>query len=269
MPVRSAALVYFSPTGATRKIVKEIAKGLGAERLRELDITKPEARKELDGVSEDIAVIGAPVHYETVPELAEKALRKMKGAGKPAVLVAVYGNIGCGVALPCLRDIAEAAGFRPVAAAAFVGEHSFSTAEVPVAQGRPDSSDLVEAFAFGAAAAKRVGEGIPAGAKLEVSGKLKLTARLLPKGSAKRLSRAPSLDGLICKLCGACARACPAGAIKSGSLSIDPKLCLRCFACVRRCPKNARKIVYKYKFLVKTVLKMMGGRRKEPKVFLI
>ncbi len=48
-----------------------------------------------------------------------------------------------------LSDIA-AESFLPLAAGAFIGEHSFSTAETPLAPGRPDARDISSGRAFGA-----------------------------------------------------------------------------------------------------------------------
>ena len=49
-----------------------------------------------------------------------------------------------------------------MAAAAFVGEHSYSTPETPVAAGRPDAQDLARAAEFGAAVRKKLAAGTPA-----------------------------------------------------------------------------------------------------------
>jgi hypothetical protein len=58
----------------------------------------------------------------------------------PAVVVAVYGNREYEDALLELKIFAEAAGFRPIAAGVFLGEHSFSTQDMPIAAGRPDAA---------------------------------------------------------------------------------------------------------------------------------
>ena len=76
-------------------------------------------------------------------------MRRVKGDGTPAVLVVVYGNREFEDALIELRDLMVEQGFRPVAGAAFIGEHSFSNDATPIALGRPDAEDLVKARAFG------------------------------------------------------------------------------------------------------------------------
>ena len=51
-----------------------------------------------------------------------------------------YGNRDYEDALVELYDLALSLGLTPFAAGAFIGEHSYSTPEMPVAEGRPDSS---------------------------------------------------------------------------------------------------------------------------------
>ena len=53
--------------------------------------------------------------------------------------------------MPCssCSDILIQRGCRPIAGAAFIGQHSFSTDETPTAVGRPDAGDLEHAELFG------------------------------------------------------------------------------------------------------------------------
>ena len=64
------------------------------------------------------------------------------GQDSPAVAVVVYGNRDYDDALLELRDWCVAHGFVPVAGAAFIGEHSYSRPDRPIAGGRPDNPDL-------------------------------------------------------------------------------------------------------------------------------
>ena len=78
------------------------------------------------------------------------------------MVIAVYGNRAFEKAAAELAALAARQGFVPVAAAAFVGEHSYSTPETPVAAGRPDAQDLARAAEFGAAVRKKLAAGTPA-----------------------------------------------------------------------------------------------------------
>ena len=53
------------------------------------------------------------------------------------------------MALLELKDILIKRGCLPIACAAYIGEHSFSSSETPTAEGRPDVSDLKQAELFG------------------------------------------------------------------------------------------------------------------------
>lgn len=146
----------------------------------------------------------------------------------------------------------RARGFVPVAAAAFVGEHSYSTERTPIAAGRPDGQDLAAAEAFGRAVRRKLaGQGpLPVdAARLKPPGtplvpllrfirfvlayrrrQKKHPVVLLPAGSADR-----------CTHCGRCAAVCPTGAIARGDeLRTDAARCIRCCACVKGCPVGAR-----------------------------
>lgn len=109
-----------------------------------------------------VAVIAAPVYGGHVAPTAAKRLETLRGSGTPAVVIAVYGNRAFEKAAAELAALAARQGFVPVAAAAFVGEHSYSTPETPVAAGRPDAQDLARAAEFGAAVRKKLAAGTPA-----------------------------------------------------------------------------------------------------------
>ena len=66
------------------------------------------------------------------------------------MLVVVYGNRAYEKALIELDAFASAQGFKVIAGATFVGEHSYSTEQNPIAPGRPDANDLQYAEEFGA-----------------------------------------------------------------------------------------------------------------------
>jgi len=120
--------------------VHEIAKGFeGVGRVKQTDLTYPAFLPCARLGARDLAIIGVPVYAGRVPEIAAHRLKEIKGAGTPAVVVAVYGNREFEDALVEMRDIAIAQGFEVVAAGAFIAEHSFSTDELPIAAGRPDS----------------------------------------------------------------------------------------------------------------------------------
>src|SRR3990172_6317137 len=150
MNINSAKLIYFSPTQTTRKIIEGIARGIRIGTVEHVDLTPPDARmRKLAEMHDELAIIGSPVYSGRLPTDAVSRLRRLKGNDAPAVIVVVYGNRAYEDALSELRDLAIEAGLKPVAAGAFIGEHSYSTDATPIAVRRPDAEDLIKAKEFG------------------------------------------------------------------------------------------------------------------------
>lgn len=271
MLISSATTIYFSPTGTTKKIINSIVKGLGLVDIKTIDLTLPKIRQATPPIIDgDIVLIGVPVYAETIPEIAYTFLSNLKGNGQPVVLVGVYGNIGDGIVLNELDSLTQNSGFNVVAAGSFIGEHSFSTDDTPIAQNRPNNADLNKAEEFGKSIMKKI-QDIKSLDHVSLKipkGKLPLIAKIAPKNSARIFTKTPYLDMSKCSRCNICVTLCPMGAIDNDTLKVDASQCLRCFCCVKKCPKKARQIVYRPRFLVSTVLTMKNKAMKEPKLYL-
>lgn len=251
--------IFFSPTGTSKKIAEAITRGVAAPTdestlaltVHTLDLTHT-AGPETTLSAETVAVIAAPVYGGRIAPVAMKRLAGIRGSGGPAVVVALYGNRAFEHAVVELAGLVSRQGFVPVAAAAFVGEHSYSTPETPIAAGRPDAQDLTAAEAFGRA----IRQKIDAGACSPVDA-AQLKERRAPSLSTLRFIRfvlkyrrqqkrhpvvyLPECDAERCTLCGRCAAICPVGAISRGDETrTDPARCIRCCACVKGCPVGAR-----------------------------
>ena len=149
-------VICFSPTHTSRTIAEAVAAGMNAARIRTVDLT-------LDRSDSPITVgageLGAPVYAGRVAPEAVRRLRRIQvaaGASVPAVLTVTYGNRDYEDALVELYDLAVSIGLSPFAAGAFIGEHSYSTPEMPVAEGRPDTLDLADARIFGGECARKL-----------------------------------------------------------------------------------------------------------------
>ncbi|WP_243685553.1 flavodoxin family protein [Methanosarcina barkeri] len=93
MKMESAKLVYFSPTGTTKAVVKGIAHGINQGTVELIDITRPDARKQPLQISEDeLLVVGVPVYMGRVPALLNEWLNTIQAHNTPTVCVVVYGN---------------------------------------------------------------------------------------------------------------------------------------------------------------------------------
>lgn len=266
-----AQTIVFSPTGTTRNVLRSIQKGLGPRTWSELDLTRHAATQEptdRESDAEGLAIIGLPVYAGRIPELAAKRLSGVRGMKRKAVLVVVYGNRAYDDALRELRDLSQELGFLPVAAAAFVGEHSFSTRQCPIAEGRPDQSDLKLAFQFGENVRKKLLEiqnSALNAPPLEVPGNFPYRQGMQPAPIS------PETDPAQCVLCGACVEACPVEAISlcDETLETDKMLCLRCCACTRICPTGARAMLHPSILELGRVLHEKHATRREPEFFFV
>ena len=260
-------LLYFSPTGTTKKIVDTIASSLQTEKLESIDFTKKKIREDAGtDFAGDLVIIGAPVYYGRMPKVVTEYLSKLKVNNIPAVLVVVYGNRDYEGSLLELYDTVRAAGFRPIACAAFIGEHSFSTEDLPMAQGRPDESDLDKAKQFGATIQKDFDTLI----------NNNLAQTFIPSDIDYRSKEIPKLPVTLvtlteqCIKCESCIELCPADAIafdEQSNLVTDMDSCIICFACVKYCPVQARGIYDPFWSSNMANLQKKCLARKEPEVF--
>ncbi len=239
--------VYFSATDTTKKtvltIADEAARLLGAER-EDYDFTLPGMRENgFAAGKDDLVIFGTPVYAGRVPNVLLKYLATIQGNGALAVPVVLFGNRNFDDGLIELRDILENTGFHTVAAAAFVGEHSFSKT---LAAGRPDADDMKEALAFAGKVAEKV-KGLPEGeapAPVEVDGvPHPYRGYYQPrdrKGVSIDIRKVKSLVSDACDDCKICADVCPMGSISHENVREYTGICIKCGACIKKCPKQAR-----------------------------
>ena len=226
------------PPGRTRRIVEGVAAGFGAQEAQTIDLTPAEAAHQtFAGNPRGLTVIGSPVYAGRIPADMLARFKNIEGCGGPAVVLVVYGNRAYEDALLELWDLARDAGFQPVAAGAFIGEHSYSKESTPIAQGRPDQADMAAAAAFGVKVREKLG-GISTLASvppIQVPGNFPYKESSLVSGIA------PTTDAATCTRCGECISFCPVGAIPADDPSqVHPERCIRCCACVKFCPSGAK-----------------------------
>lgn len=95
----------------------------GEPTVTAIDLTHP-AGYPAPLPGEAVAIFAVPVYGGHVAPVALERLREIRGEGTPAVVLAVYGNRSFGTAVAELASFVAGRGFVPVAAGAFVGEHS-------------------------------------------------------------------------------------------------------------------------------------------------
>ena len=265
MNTDKVTMVYFSPTGTTKKILQGIIEGVQTSVVRHFDLTLPPAQtQDFKMRQDDFAVIGAPVYTGRIPGIAAQRLKQLKADKTPSVIVVVYGNRAYEDALLELSDLVKEAGFIPVAAGAFIGEHSFSSTAIPIAVGRPDAQDLIQARDFGVMVRKKIGEmqSPDATAALPLPGNFPYkTPIALPEMS-------PIIIEDRCNLCGECAAVCPTAAITvDKTVLIDKKQCVLCCACVKSCPIDACVMEEPLMKQVAQWLSKTFQERKAPEIF--
>ena len=266
MDIKSAKAIYFSPTQTTKKIVEAIGKGTQLLSIEDIDLTFAKSSNDLLVVKQDdLAMIGSPVYTGRVPLPVISKLLGLKGKGGPAVIVVLYGNRAYEDALIELRDIVTEAGFNVIAAAAFIGEHSYSNPATPVAAGRPDNEDIAKATAFGWEVREKIAKlsVVTDQALLTVPGNHPYKER----GALSNVS--PDTIEEICIKCGQCASVCPTGVVTVGDTVVtDRSGCIRCCACVKVCPTKARVMREPRIQQVVEQLTVKCSARKEPEIYL-
>lgn len=259
--MKNITTIYYSPTQTTKIIVSEIALHISQEPVSEINLAKN--NKELYAASADsLTIIGLPVYSGRLPQPTLKSLKQLQGNQSPAVIVVVYGNRDYDDALLELNDLVHDCGFKVVAAAAFIGEHSYSTTAKPIAQHRPDKEDLKKCKHF---------------AEL-VNQKLKTPIFTEPaiKGNhpykpSKQMPASiyPTTDTQRCTKCGICVDVCPVDAISiAETVETNGALCTVCCACARYCPEQARILDNTMIEEIRERLFTNCSERKEPELFL-
>ena len=247
MKLKKVWAVYFSGTGTTRRTVERIAGDIAARLglpVQSVDFSRPALRQEtLRFFETDLVVFGTPVYAGRVPNVLLPFLQeKIVGGGALAVPVVLFGNRNYDDALMELRNILITDGLRPIAAGAFVGEHSFSRV---LGQGRPNAEDTAQMDRFAARTAELVSglESAPQN-PVAVGGQEPIRPYYTPRDRAGNpiniLKVKPKTDLSRCGGCGLCAELCPMGSIDPADVSRVNGICIKCCACVKKCPAGAK-----------------------------
>lgn len=262
--------LYFSATGTTEKIVLKVAVKLsekaGSPLSDRVDFTPPKSRENPCCFSKnDFVVVGVPVYAGRVPNVLLKYIKSVRGNGALAAAVVLYGNRDYDDALIELRDLLTEDGFRVIAGAAFIGEHSFSRI---LAKGRPDEKDLAEADSFADLIIRKITEN-----KLDtvkVKGNIPYRSYYKPKDPQKNpvdIRKVQPKTSEACTHCMTCAKVCPMGSISLEDPSLLTGICIKCGACVKKCPVGAKYFDDPDYLRHKTEMEIGLTARREPELF--
>ena len=251
MNIEKWIIAHFSPTGGTKKVADAIAVGLNTP-VEDLDLTKEIAVPKLGENDALMAVL--PVYAGRVPQISLERLSALKGNGQKAVAVVVYGNREYDDALLETKDALEANGFRVIAAAAFIAEHSIVRS---IAAGRPDAGDEALCRQFAADVMAKADDAAP----VQVPGNT-------PYKASKPSAFHPAAKE-NCVKCGACAEQCPVSAIGMDDPSqTNHDLCINCMRCVEACPVSSRALPDGFLTMITQMLNQNAAGYKKPAIFL-
>lgn len=260
MKMNELKLVYFSPTGTTRKVIMEIAKNIDLKSVSyDLSIHK-EKKPSLSFRNDDFVIFGIPVYAGRVPETFLQYFENLKGQNTPAALIATYGCREYEDALLELKNEVEKRGFKVIGAAAFPTEHSIVRS---IGLGRPDKQDMKVIADFGIQLNRKL---ISCKTFDDITITVPGNLPYRKPGSANLI---PKVDINLCTECGSCAKTCPTGAISAKNpKKTDKKKCIGCQKCVRSCKQKARYVSELKMSLAVKKLNKVCQSDKEAELFL-
>jgi len=247
MDLRSQTFMTFSPTGKTGDIMKTMTLNCPDCRVFNVNLLPPQESLRRVFGPDEMLTVAFPVFGGRIPTALYNRLAYIKGNQSPAAIVVTYGNRHYDDAILEMGDFLEGHGFVPIAAAAFVAEHSI----VPeIASGRPDAADMK--------AGHEIRPG-PQGKSRRSELRLKPDASTCPgtiliKNSMGCPSRQPPPRTAGSAACAP--PACPMKAVpKEHPERTDKSRCITCMACTAVCPYGCRRLRWINVFATKKLLK--------------
>ena len=237
------AIVYFSPTGSTARIAKEVhdaLKEVGVD-VEAHDITSySDRQKKIDLKKYDFIFFGFPVYVHRVPSVIREWFLTLEGNGKKFSTFFTYGGLTMGIAHFDTSKRLKAQNFKLLSSAEFVAKHTFNIGGWTLLEDRPSEKDFAVAREYALKTYEIFQKSIASNLEFEDP---QMTEKQL-----KRLDRAtrgvqlPSRKGQECSMCLNCETGCPSNAMNAQTGEADGNLCLKCLRCVDNCTDGVLKV---------------------------
>lgn len=260
-------VIYFSPTGTTKKIIKNVIKGIESKQVEYFDLTKDNRiskKEKIDTTKDDLIILGAQVYGGFLYKEYRNYIKNIDFNNKAVAIVLLYGNAVIMFAKREIVSIVKKNNGNVVGYGEFIGEHSFSTKELPVAINRPNTEDINVAISFGKKIIEELKNNIEKNKSLRLFDRfIGKVADIKPVHTGRRIFTVSKTDYELCDNCGVYIKKCPKACIDNDIIT-DKNACIVCMACVKACHNNAR--ISKAKNpLIKMGLKKINRNKNESK----
>ncbi len=233
----NVAIIYFSPTGSTARIAKEVHDTLKetAVDVEEHDITSySDRQKIIDLKNYNAIVFGFPIYYWRAPRVIRNWLKSIKGEGKKCATFFTYGGVNIGAAHYNMKTILNQQDFFLVASAEFICSHTYNLAGWDIFKNRPNHEDYEIAREFALKILQKFTTNAP---EVEITNPdIKEEQLDTMETAMKRATSTPFRDVEHCSMCRTCETSCPVHAMNAEKGKPNRKLCIRCLRCLANCP---------------------------------
>ncbi len=251
---KSAAIIYMSPHGTTRKAVEALAESFdecsinaNVFNLSEY-IKNNEIQKLYDMMPQyQLLAFGSPTYFHHAPPVFTDFIQKIPdaGNGQASIVLSTYGGVSSGVLLSDVTKILHKKKYCLLGGIKVLTEHCMTFKEDhPHFEGHPDKTDLNAIKDFGKEVSVRLmHQDWKHYTPSEFNDKPNFL-NFIDDRFNKMENFAWSLPNVkirkdLCTGCGVCVDTCPVSNITLEKFPLHHKECTYCYSCVRHCPNGA------------------------------
>lgn len=239
-------LIYFSQTGATRRVAQAMAEAFcqAGHATRTISLKKATPQ---DAVTGDLLGVGSPCFSSQAPTPVKAFLQTLPSLENRRAFVFATSGGAPGRVLYDLARLLQGKGAEVVGGFLTRGElHHSAPCLIGRMPGRPNAEDLARARRFAIAVAEHVSAGGPDPVAESCPDVLRprwgfydLVALLSTDGFLRRVLPEPKLNKTRCNQCQWCVYECPMHNITLQPYPVLGNQCIRCYRCLTGCPQHA------------------------------